>query len=130
MKASKNIMAILLAVLVLPLTAEKSFSQDRNQSWQFKGQNRASIAALIRDVEKNGNGTAVSAVPVGGYTNLVCGKDGQSSAAANTTCVILNNSTGTIDVGQDSEGNQTATNHTETTQSVADSVLETLAGQN
>lgn len=120
-----------ITIIALSASAATSFSQDRNQSWQFTGQNRASIAALIRDVEKNGSGNGViSAAPAEGYTNLVCGKDGQTSAAGNTTCIILNNSDGTIDVGQDSDGDQTATTDTETQQSIADAVLDTLTNKN
>lgn len=126
-----NFIAASFLLVATGLIATPSYSQDRNQSWQFKGQNRASIAALIRDVEKNGSGGGVATLsPAGSYTNLVCGKDGQSSAAGNTTCIILNNSDGTVDVGQESNGSQTATTNTETQQSDADEVLDTLTNKN
>jgi hypothetical protein len=132
MKNPKMIKALQLSIFIFSFSTVSALAQDRNQSWQFKGQNRASIAALIRDVERNGgnNGVAVSALPSGGYTNLVCGKDGQTSASANTTCIILNNSTGTVGVGQDANGNQTATTGTETEQSDADAVMDVLTSQN
>lgn len=131
MKNFYMIATMATAILTISTNATTSFSQDRNQSWQFKGQNRASIAALIRDVEENGRGSGTAMItPAGSYTNLVCGKDGQTSAAGNTTCIILNNSDGKIDVGQDSNGNQTATTNTETQQSDADAVLDALTNKN
>lgn len=125
----KNIALLLfLGTTVMTSMPQEVYSQDRNQAWQFTRQNRASIAALIRDVEKPDN--AVSQVSGNaGYTNLVCGKDGQASASGNTTCVILNNSHGAIQVGQDSQGNQSATSQNEVAPpSGADEILATLNG--
>ena len=115
-----------------PVSAE---AQERNRSWQFSGQNRASIAALIREVEEGGDSNgAVAGYTSPGYTSLVCGGDGQASATGNSTCIILHNSDGFVDVGQDSDGTQTATSTSQTDgasntpPSGSDDVLDTLNG--
>ncbi len=104
-------------------------AQQFNQSWQFKAQNRASIAALIKQVEQEdeaGEGT-VTQVPVG-YDNLICGGgDGQSAATGNSTCIILNNSTGAIEIGQDANGSQTANNEASQEMNIDDELGDTLS---
>jgi hypothetical protein len=91
------------------------------EPWNFQPQNRAGIAATIKAIEDGGNGSGGS----GGGTTIVCGGtsggsgDGSTGSAAsstaNSTCVIVNGSTGTvIDVDQDSDGNQTSGAETKT----------------
>lgn len=105
-----------------------------NDSWGFNQQNRASIAALIRQVENENNNASVVATGAGDIASLVCGSDGQASAQGNSSCIILNNSTGSVYVGQDSEGDQTAdsdvteTTNVEETINGADEILDTLSG--
>ncbi len=106
---SKNVQkaAIVCAIaLMLALFpgADAANAQQFNQAWGFTTQNRASIAALMQQVEKS-EGTGNAVVSGGGYDSLVCGGDGMSSATGNSTCIILNNSDGTIQVGQDSDLN-------------------------
>jgi len=85
------------------------------EPWSFQPQNRAGIAATIKAVEDGGNGSGGS----GGGTTIVCGGtsgasgDGGTgsgaSSTANSTCIIVNGSTGSvIDVDQDSDGNQSS----------------------
>lgn len=105
--------------------ASPCLAQMANNPWGFTPQNRASVAALIRQVE---NENRVIGLQQGSPSNLVCGSDGKSSASGNTTCVILNNSTGQIEIGQESEGDQTATSTTTTQTHASDDVLETLNG--
>ena len=81
-------------------------AQQFNQAWSFTSQNRASIAALMQQVEGSETGAAAQ----GSFDTLVCGGDGASSATGNSTCIILNNATGTVEIGQDTEGDQDATN--------------------
>jgi len=125
----KNIVFIAsIAAVTLEVTA--AHAQMASQPWGFQPQNRASIAALIKQAEDN-NRTNVGATP--SVTNLVCGSDGKSSASGNSTCVILNNAAGEINVGQDSEGSQNANSSTSETQvqaqSNSDAVLATLQGK-
>ena len=102
-------------------------AQQYNQAWGFTTQNRASIAALMQQVEGNGANTAAAQ---GGFDTLVCGGDGASSATGNSTCIILNNATGNVEIGQDTEGNQDATN-TATEKTLPNSDLgKTLASLN
>lgn len=126
---------ILFAVgLIATLFSGKATAQMANNPWGFQQQNRASVAALIRQVEreKNTNGTVTQLAAAPSYTSLVCGGGSQPSASGNTTCVILNNAEGRIDVGQDAQGNQTATaNSTQNEVHPAistDDVLATLNG--
>lgn len=98
-----------------------AYAESQHEPWGFKAQNRASIAALMQQVEKGGtSGTTTTTTP--SVTSLVCGGDGESSARGNATCVILNNATGNIELTQDALGDQSANS----TVSQADEVLETL----
>tara|TARA_R110002124_G_scaffold233406_1_gene398675 strand:+ start:28936 stop:29343 length:408 start_codon:yes stop_codon:yes gene_type:complete len=101
-------------------------AQMSSAPWGFAAQNRASIAALIRQVESADSSAqgSVSAAPAA-ITNLVCGSDGSSSAKGTGSCIILNNASAAIDLLQDSEGDNTATsndttNIADTAESVAD----------
>lgn len=106
-------------------------AQMNSEPWGFSQQNRASIAALMRQVED---------VPVGAEgasgvnaDSMICG-GGEASASGNSTCIILKNAMGDISIGQDSNGNQTAKNRNEEiineTPSDIDDVLAALTGSN
>ena len=120
------------ALVLVPLSANAQL----DEPWGFSGQNRASIAALIKQVEDGSNSGTVVSGTSGNIVNLVCGADASSSATGNSSCIILNNSDADINLGQDSEGDQTATNE-ETTNvdetintnvEAIDDVLDTLSG--
>lgn len=126
MKNSALAIAILMGTMGISNIAH---AQQYNQSWQFKGQNRASIAALMKQVEQESEASnaVVQQVP-GSYDTLICGGgDGQSAATANSTCIILNNATGSIQIGQDSDGSQTANNSAEQNMNVDTELGETLS---
>lgn len=119
----KHVIYIGLAGNIMAL-AMPAQAQMRSDPWGFQTQNRASIAALIRQVEGGPQPVATTSI-----TSLVCAGDGGSSASGNSTCVILNNAMGDLRVGQEANGNQTASSETEqVTQTSAESVLETLQG--
>lgn len=124
---------ILSAALLLGLivsTAGSTQAQTNNQPWSFTPQNRASIAALMRQIEDRENAQP-SATAVAGYDQLVCGKDGDSSATGNNTCIIMNNSDGVIQIGQDANGNQTATSTTDQKEVITMSdTLESIGSDN
>lgn len=107
------------------------------ESYRFQSRDRASIAFAMRQVENesnsNSNSGLVSQSPAA-QTVLVCGEGGgggdtASSSTANSTCLILNNSTGQVSVGQDNLGNQDSNANTETTQnnSLSDTLEEMSA---
>ena len=123
-----NIMTVAAGLLLCSFCLSSPASaQQSNQSWQFKNQNRASIAALMKQVEQQDEANnAVTQVPVGVDT-LICGGDGQSSATGNSTCIILNNSTGAIEIGQDANGSQTANNETSQSTNTEDELGDTLS---
>lgn len=124
-RLSVSALAALSFAFVTPAAAQMA-----NNPWSFQPQNRASVAALMRQVEKENGAAAVTQISSPpAVTNLVCGSDGKSSASGNTTCVILNNAAGDIDVGQDAKGDQTASSATTTetnTPAGSDDVLATL----
>ena len=94
-----------------------SFAEDgqNRQAWGFPDTARASMAIIMKQQE--GGSQSVSGGD--GGNALVCGGGtGGATATANSTCIILNNSTGSIDVGQGSKGNQTGTTN-EATNGVA-----------
>lgn len=102
-------------------------AQVANEPWRFKDQNRASIAALMRQIDKEQT-AATEAVAAGDA--LVCGDGGGSSSSkGNATCIILNNANAAIEIGQTSDGEQQATNTApaNSPQSPADDVLNTLS---
>ncbi len=122
-KKSSILWFIILAYFLL-FTQFPAYAQAFKDPWGFAPQNRASIAAMIRQVEteRSASGAATS-----GTTILTCGK-GESSSEANSACIIMNNSNGVLSVGQDSKGNQTSNNTKTQVESVsnADEVLATL----
>jgi hypothetical protein len=94
------------------------FAQDgqNRQAWGFPDTSRASMAIIMKQQE----GSSQSVSGGDGGNALVCGGGTGATATANSTCVILNNSTGSIDIGQGSKGNQTGST-TEATNGVAKS---------
>lgn len=121
-------LTLFLSAAVLIGSGFEAYAQQRsNQPWGFTQQNRASIAALMRQAEQPGSANGSAGVSA---DTLVCGGDATTSAKGNSTCIILNNSTGSIQVGQESNGSQTAS--TDDTINVSDNeteideVLETL----
>lgn len=100
--ASCAVMMILFCLgISLPAYAQMS-----SEPWSFSPQNRASIAALMKQTEEQQQATAV----VQPADTLICGGGtGNSAAAGNSTCVILNNATGMIQLDQDETGDQNAT---------------------
>ena len=121
------VMMIWFAILLCALFFSQSANaQMNNEAWGFKQQNRASIAALMQQVENSDSGRAVASTGLAGYDQLVCGSDGASSATGNSTCIIMNNSDGAIQIGQDAQGDQDAVNtETSTVNGISD-VLESM----
>ena len=122
------------ALLCSAVLSQSAAAQMSDKPWGFAPQNRASIAALIQSVEDQNTGSSAVVSGSAGATTLVCGSDGSSAAKGTASCIILNNSTGSVLLDQDSTGDQTATN-TETTNvdetinASADDVLAVLNGE-
>lgn len=132
---------VAMALTVCGFYATPAQAQMANDPWTFTPQNRAGIASLIRSAEEgNDTGTTGSVSGAGSIVNLVCGGNSDGSTAqANNTCIILNNSEGAdVDVDQDSEGDQTATSEENldvdetivSSEGNVDDVLDTLNGTN
>lgn len=107
------------------------------ESYRFQSRDRASIAFAMRQVENesssNSSSGVVSQSPAA-QTVLVCGGGGggdtASSSTANSTCLILNNATGEISVGQDNQGNQDSNASSEATQNNSlSSALEDMSAE-
>lgn len=106
-------------------------------SYRFQARDRASIAFGMREVENRQTPQQVTGAGGGGggagsLTQLVCGSgEGGSTAAgstANSSCLILNNVTGSVGVGQDSAGDQNANANSQSPSSVSETI-EDLAGE-
>lgn len=115
-----------LGILLVALSNSAHAQQPLMDSWQFQQQNRASIASLIRQVEVDSSNGVVAA-QAASVTNLVCGGDGQSSARANATCIILNNAVGDVSLDQFADGDQSASSSVSSSiNNGADEVLSLL----
>ncbi len=135
---TKQIKRILCLALLGVMTASPAFAQLFNNAWSFSGQNRASIAALMKQVEGSANSGGVTSGA--GATTPICGDAGggadggaagASSATGNSSCIIMNNSTGDIVIEQDSQGDQTSSNDQTLTQNLdnsGDNASDALAG--
>ena len=100
-----------VATLSFSVFASGSANAQMNEDpWTFTNQNRASIASLIKSVEDADSSNASEIVSTGTtVTQLVCGGDSaNASGAGNSTCIILNNSEGFIDLYQDNLGDISA----------------------
>ena len=127
-RKSTNTLATLASGVVILIISmgTAALAQMNNRPFGFQPRNGASIAALMQQVENqnsrsNGNG-GVAAFE-SNTTTLVCGSDGASSAQGNSSCVILNNANADLQMGQEAQGEQSAS--AETNSSI-DSVMETL----
>ena len=147
---AKQLSIILIAAFALSgIFSDAAKAQGlNNNAWSPQPSNRASIAALIRQVENGSSAQTGSASAIGyvgsNVTQLICGsnsgegKEASANAQANSSCIILNNSDGTLNIDQASDGEQAAdtenlstTNVDETINNLgnADDVLATLTGE-
>ena len=93
--------ATMLLIAPLPALAQPGLN---NEPWSPQATDPGTMAIAMAQM----NGSDPSS-PQPSQT-LVCGGGAGSTATANSTCIILNNSTGsTVGTGQDSNGSQTAT---------------------
>jgi len=130
-----GLVAFSAVVLLLPAVAS---AQMYERAWDFTPRDRAGLAVVQKQVESgafsSSNGTISSGTSASGSnsTLLLCGGDGgDSSATANSSCIILNNATGDLVIGQDAVGDQSANASSETTSStVADEVTQILDSSN
>lgn len=118
----------IVSAIAIMCCSSPVYAQLESNAWKFKTQNRASIAALMQQVEnadRARNATTVSS-GASGFDQLVCAGDAGSTATGNSTCIILNNSDGAIQIGQDAPGSQNATSTEDTTMNGLSDVLETI----
>lgn len=116
-----------LAVLAGTLPAAAQMSED---PWQFKRRDRAGLAVVMKQAEAGAFSSATASATAGvasETTVLMCGggDGGTASATANSSCIILNNATGDLSIGQDALGDQSARNTQ--TGSALDDVEDILA---
>lgn len=130
----KHIKLVAFTFILGTALSQTANAQMAEKPWGFEQQNRASIAALMKSVENNKANSSIATNQPSSSTTLICGSDGSSSAKGTSSCIILNNSDGSILLDQDSNGNQTATaedttNIQETINHGADDVLAALNGK-
>lgn len=127
----KKMIRIAGLVVVSCFMTTPAFAQMAKEAWSFNTQNRASIAALMKQVDDSDRQSTQTTAS--GSTTLVCGggsSDSNSSAMGNSSCIILNNSSGNIELGQDSTGDQNASSDSDVTTNLetTDEVLNALNG--
>lgn len=111
--------------------APAAHAQMNNRPYGFQPRNGASIAALMQQVENQNsrsNGSSGIAAFESNTTTLVCGSDGASSAQGNSSCVILNNANADLQMGQDAQGDQSASASSSSTSNI-DEVMDTLGAE-
>lgn len=120
------------ACLLAPGGASAQMMED---AWNFKQRDRAGLAVVQKQVDEgmfsrsSGSDEVSATAPPMTSTLLICGGDGgsQSSARANSSCIILNNATGDLTIGQDALGDQSADATSETVSTTtADEVTQIL----
>ncbi len=125
-KYRKYVNIFLSAAALMLIGAQTKAETLNNTPWGFSNQNRASIAALMKQAEDSNSRGATAAQVGGDVTNLVCGNGANSSTATgNSACIIMNNSNGDISTGQDSTGDQTAENTSTDTTTVNETINTT-----
>jgi len=115
----------LVALLGLPvLLVQPALAEDPlmgKSPWSFSYQNRAAIAVAIKNMEDPGSGSGGAGTIVCGGTSGASGEGSNgsgASAAANSSCIIINNSDGAVvHNDQISDGDQTATSESSTSSS-------------
>lgn len=122
----RKISLLALAAAGVCLAAGTASAQMYKQPWTFQTTDRAGLAVYMKNLDSSKNSSATSG---GDATYLVCGgSGGASTATANSSCIILNNSDASLGIGQGSEGSQDANSSTEThtTTTTADEVSNIL----
>ena len=110
------------------LLAGTAVAQLYEKPYAPQARDRAGLAVYMKNLKETRR-NSVTANGGGEATYLVCGgSGGQSTATANSSCVILNNSDASLGVGQGSDGNQNAnaSTNTNTTTTTADEVSNIL----
>ncbi|NIA71785.1 hypothetical protein HBA54_24625 [Pelagibius litoralis] len=120
------------AVTLMAHLAGDASAQMNEQPWGFSARSGGSMAIFMKQVDAgllDGNSGSGSAAVSGTTTYLVCGGEGSAGARGNSSCIILNNSDGALNLGQEAVGDQTAENNvTQTQNNGADEVSEILDG--
>ncbi len=94
----------LAGAALIALVAGPAAAQMFQKPWSFSPTNRASIAFSLHNDGHSSSGSALAG------TSILCG-GGSSTAAGNSTCIVLNNANGQIALDQTSEGSQDAANN-------------------
>lgn len=112
----RMVLGVAVGSLLLATTAQADDPLMGKGPWNFTPQNRAAIAIAIKNIEDPGSGGAGTIVCGGTSGAGGQGATGSaSSATANSSCIIINNSDGAIvHNDQESDGNQDANSSTNT----------------
>jgi hypothetical protein len=108
------------------LFADTAVAQLFEKPYAPQARDRAGLAVYMKNLQESRRNAASSELG-GSATYLVCGgSGGQSTATANSSCIILNNSDAQLGIGQGSKGDQDANAATTTTTTTADEVSNIL----
>jgi hypothetical protein len=98
------------------LLAGTAAAQMYEKPYAPAARDRAGLAVYMKNLDESRRSNSVTSSGAGDATYLVCGgSGGQSTATANSSCIILNNSDAQLGIGQGSDGNQNANAATNTT---------------
>jgi hypothetical protein len=120
-----------LTVLVAGALAAPAAAQMMERPYDFGPRDRAGIAALMQQVENQRapGPSSVSNTQIKS-TTVLCGEGGTggtgSTSKANANCIVLDDATGQVNVGQNSAGNQDANANSSTTENSISGALEGL----
>jgi hypothetical protein len=122
----RRVSLMALAVAGVCLAAGTASAQMYKEPYTFQSTDRAGLAVYMKQLDSSKSNSTTGS---GDATYLVCGGgSGGSTATANSSCIILNNSDASLGIGQGSKGGQSANSSTETnsTTTTADQVSNIL----
>ena len=97
------------AVAFMARLAGDASAQMYEQPWGFAARSGGSMAIFMKQVDAgmlDGSAGSGAAAVAGTTTYLVCGGEGSAGARGNSSCIILHNSDGAINTGQEAVGDQ------------------------
>lgn len=120
--------------LLLTLLSATASAQMFDKPWSATPRDRAGIAVIMKQAEsglydrrdQKGSGGGVPSLTYNTTTLVCAGSGGEATSTANSSCLILNNATGAIDVGQGADGNQGASSSNSSTVNQAETMTNAL----
>jgi hypothetical protein len=117
-------------MLVAAGMAAPAAAQMMDRPYDFAPRDRAGLAALMQQVENPASGPDSTSTTTIESKTYLCGDGGTggtgASSKANSNCVVLDNATGQVNVGQTSDGDQDADSNSSSTENTISGAMEEL----